>query len=112
MSERDWSAMYELRTDVEDYCPWRRTYLQELEEEDIRISQTFIAVDLNMAGGDSKSDKSALAVGGIQDGNVVILGLHYLQGGLEEQMDQIDTTATATTRWWCTSKRLQQVTPF
>ena len=95
MSERDWTSMYELRTDVEDYCPWRRTYLQELEEEDIRISQTFIAVDLNMAGGDRKSDKSALAVGGIQDGNVVILGLHYLQGGLEEQMDQIDTYANS-----------------
>lgn len=90
MSERDWAAMYALDTEVDsEYCAWRRHYLQEIEEKDINISQTVIAVDLNMAGGDTKSDKSALAVGAVQDGNVVILGLHYLQGGLEEQLAQI-----------------------
>nr|WP_115093678.1 hypothetical protein [Synechococcus sp. UW106] len=90
MSERDWAAMYELNTEVDsEYCAWRRHYLQEIEEADINISQTVIAVDLNMAGGDKRSDKSALAVGGVQDGNVIVLGLHYLQGGLEEQLAQI-----------------------
>ena len=95
MSERDWASMYELNTETSDYCPWQRRYLAEIEEEDIRITQTVIAVDLNMAGGDKRSDKSALAVGGVQDGNVVVLGLHFLLGSLEEQMAQINDYATS-----------------
>lgn len=42
-----------------------------------------------------RPNTSALAVGGIQDGNVVILGLHYLEGGLEDQMTQIDHYANS-----------------
>lgn len=89
MNPADWASMYELNTANDEYCAWREHYLQPIEDDDIRITTTVMYCDLNLAGADKGADKSAVAIGGVQDGNVVILGLHFLQGEVEHQLAQI-----------------------
>ena len=88
MSPRDYQAMYCLNTATDDYNAWKRSYLQEIDDEDINLTATFIAVDMALVGGKGR-DESALVAAGVQDGNVIITGLHFLKGATEDQLAQI-----------------------
>ena len=88
MSPKDYQSMYCLNTATDDYNAWKRSYLQEIDDEDINLTATFIAVDMALVGGKGR-DESALVAAGIQDGNVVITGLHFLQGATEDQLAEI-----------------------
>ncbi len=89
MPPKDWAAMYELDVSVEvGYCSWRRSYLVPIANEDIRCRGSFIALDMNLAG-EKGSDTSALVAVGVQDGKIVVLGVHALGGFVEDVLPQI-----------------------
>ena len=89
MPPNDWAAMYELNCSVDvGYCSWRRNYLVPISVDDIQCHGSFIALDLNLSG-DKGSDTSALVAAGVQDGKVVILGVHALGGYVEDALPQI-----------------------
>jgi hypothetical protein len=89
MSPADWACQYELDPDsASQYCAWKRSYLQELDDDDIHVTATFLAVDTALVGGEGR-DQTALVAAGVQDGNVAIVGLHFLTGDVDEQLAQI-----------------------
>lgn len=91
MSERDFNAMYkcDVLTD-NDYCAYRRHFVQEIDEEHINPTHVVFGIDMALVGDKSRgNDDSALTVLGIQDGNIVLLGLHIIETDVEKAMVQV-----------------------
>lgn len=87
VAEADFEAMYLLNTEqTAGWCQWKPTYIKEIDPDEIKVGATMMAIDFGLTEG---GDRSALTVGGVMDGHVVILGLHFLEGQIEEMFAQI-----------------------
>jgi len=83
----DFAAMYLLDCSRKvGFCAWKPSYIREIEEDDARVQATMMAIDFGLTEG---GDRSALTVVGTMDGHVVILGLHFLQGQIEDMFSQV-----------------------
>ena len=86
MPPQDFAAMYCLDvTQDAGWCSWKTSFIKEIDTEEVTIKGTMLAIDMSLNGGDD----SALVAVGMQDQAVVIVGLHFLKGDVDEALPQI-----------------------
>ncbi|AII49777.1 hypothetical protein KR52_11585 [Synechococcus sp. KORDI-52] len=86
MPPQDFAAMYCLDvTQDAGYCAWKTSFIKEIDLEKVAIKGTMIAIDMSLDGGDD----SALVAVGMQNQAVVIVGLYFLKGDVDEALLQI-----------------------
>lgn len=83
---QDWAALYELDvTQDAGWCAWKESYISLIPADEVDIEGTFIAIDMSLTGGDD----SALVAAGVQDGRVIIVGLHILPSDVDQALPAI-----------------------
>ena len=87
MPPSDWAVMFELDTSADTvWSAWKESYLKPLPVGEINSDAgSFIAIDMSLSGGDD----SALVAGIVQDGRIVLVGLHILPPDVDEALPAI-----------------------
>lgn len=89
MAPGDFEKLYLLNCDEDNtICAWRRDYIRKVDPEQAPVTGTFIAIDMNLTGGD-RNDTSALAAVGVWEGHAVIVGLELLPDNVDEALAAI-----------------------
>ena len=83
----DFACLYELNLNEDaQWSAWKRDYIKPVAASDIDLNRgTFAAIDMSLSGGDD----SAMVIGTVVDGRIVITGLHILPPDIDEALPAI-----------------------